>query len=134
MGLDDDTLEWVGGLYRAHPAPPEVAAVVGPAVFLVGGMGNAVYLALDGRLVGWGAEGLPPAVIDDPGLMTRAIVIAAHELRRPGLLALRPPAPEGVPPCPVCDGCGWDAAPAPSFDSGHLCFICAGRGWMKPRG
>jgi hypothetical protein len=129
----DDALSWAAAQHRESPAPPEVEAVVGPAVFLVGRLGNSAYLALDGRVVGWAAaDGHPPAVIDDPDQAGRLLVIAAHELRQPGLLALLPPVPEGMRVCPACDGSRWDFTPEPNYPDGRVCFICKARGWLKP--
>ena len=105
------------------------------AVVMTLGMGAAMYLALDGRVVVWDddLEGeTEPREAKDEREMFTAIVIGAKQRKAPELLSLLPERPLEALDCQECNNCGWRQFG--NDEQGEpvkiICWDCGGIGWI----
>ena len=108
--------------YRDDVTESESAFLLDP------GLGPALYLAADGRVLvdsrDWDGSPLREANDDEA---VAAIVVGAEKTGLPELLSLLPPAPPGATTCSGCDGQRWNTQIPPHR---LLCGKCWGRGWL----
>jgi hypothetical protein len=105
------------------------------AVVMSGGMGAAMYLALDGRVIVWDddlEEETEPREAKDVKEMFTAIIGGAKKRKAPELLLLLPLRPEEALDCPDCGNSGRrqlgldvDGEPVKI-----ICWDCGGIGWI----
>jgi hypothetical protein len=118
---------------RAARNPPDPVERAHDAFLLFGGMGPCVYLRRSGAfLVGadelWGEHRTRAASPDEA---CAALVIAAHRLHLPALLALLPARPDSAADCSHCQGQRWSPLlTAPDGAPALICPRCHGRGWL----
>src|ERR1051325_3900959 len=102
------------------------------AVVLTLGLGPAMYLTFDGRVIVHAyMEDEPPRESSDPKEAYTAIVVGADTRGAPELLSLLPPRPSDAIDCAACRGSGWikmgrDIYGEPAKIS---CWECGGLGW-----
>jgi hypothetical protein len=116
-----------------HPYPDEV--LVGrEVVVLTLGMGPAIYLGLDGRVVIWHyMEDEPPRITEDLKDIAGGLVIGAKNNDLPELLDLLPKRPAGGVVCRLCSGRRWVEfgtrldGKTPEW---LVCWECNGLGWQ----
>jgi hypothetical protein len=117
--LHHQILEWMA-VARTQSAET-LLSPAGDALLIDGGPGYAFYLRPDGTVLQehdeWANE---IREVRDP--RTRTLALRAGTVRRPELAALLPPRLADMPPCPLCDGTGWDAY----FPI--VCRVCWGEG------
>lgn len=99
------------------------------AFLLDPGLGPAVYLTADGRILiderAWSDGPLREATEDEAIV---ALVVGAHKTGIEGLIDLIPPPPEGSQACSRCDSHRWLAAETDAF--ALVCPDCRGTGWL----
>ena len=107
------------------------------AVIMTLGLGDAMYLALDGRVIvdecTWTPEEeKPPREAKDAKEMFTAIVIGAKRRNAPELLSLLPCRPETAVDCIACERRGWRqlGKDADGNPSEIVCLECGGIGWI----
>lgn len=101
------------------------------AVIMFDGMGNPMYLTLDGRVI------IDECFMEEKGLReaetlteaAMAIVVGAKTRDFPELLSILPPRPENATDCVNCETTGW-------FKFGgilgpYVCEKCGGLGWKQ---
>ena len=101
------------------------------AVTMFYGMGDPMYLTLDGRVL------IDECFIEDKGLReaktlneaTMAVVIGAKVRDFPGLLAILPARPENAIDCRNCEQTGWFMAGGSLGP--FVCHECGGFGWKE---
>jgi hypothetical protein len=98
------------------------------AVIMTLGMGGAMYLALDGRVI-IHEEDLDtetePREAEGPKEMYAAVVIGAKRRGAPELLSLLPSRPETAFDCEACKNRGWQRLGSAEV----ICWNCGGIGW-----
>ena len=105
------------------------------AVVMTLGMGAAMYLALDGRVIVWEdelEEKTEPRDAKDVKEMFTAILIGAEQTKSPELLSLLPQRPKEALDCQECNKSGWrqfgiDVSGEPVK---IICWDCGGIGWI----
>ncbi len=106
------------------------------AVVMTLGLGDAMYLALDGRVIvdewNYPDEDTPPREAKDAKEMFTAIVIGAKRFNAPELLSLLPSRLETAVDCAACECRGWirfglDVHGKPIE---LVCPDCGGVGWI----
>jgi hypothetical protein len=104
------------------------------AVMISAGLGPAIYLTLDGRVIedrrSWDDGPMAEA---EPPLCYAALVVAAERFTIPELLELLPKAPSGSARCIRCDGTRWFSVGIDSRTQqpGRIvCPECSGLGWV----
>lgn len=107
------------------------------AIVMTLGMGAAMYLTLDGRIIIdeddlWLEKTEPPRQAKDEKEMFAAVIIGARRRNAPELLSLLPPRPDNACSCQDCAGNGWrqfgidtDGNPVEI-----ICMSCGGIGWI----
>ena len=102
------------------------------AVVLTLGLGPAMYLTLDGRVIIHAyMDDEVPSEASEPKEVYAAIVIGAKTRNAPELLSLLPQRPQDAVDCAACKGGGWvsfgkDAHGEPIE---IVCWGCGGVGW-----
>jgi hypothetical protein len=105
------------------------------AVVMTLGLGDAMYLALDGRVIVdeftlTEEEDKPPREAKDAKEMYAAIVVGAKQRNAPELLSLLPSRPEAAVDCAACKNSGWFFFGADAPESLKvICSECGGVGW-----
>src|SRR5436190_641542 len=105
------------------------------AFLLFPGMGPALYLTSDGRILRDGREWDESSSIeegtDDDAVA--ALVIGADNLDLPDLIRLLPQPSVGASPCTGCGGSRWFAFKDYFGKAARvICSECRGRGYMSP--
>jgi hypothetical protein len=107
------------------------------AVVMTLGLGDAMYLALDGRVIidefSWEPEEQkPPREAKDAKEMFTAIVVGAKKRNAPELLSLLPSRSESAVDCAACDCRGWKrlGTRADGNPNEMVCWECGGVGWI----
>jgi hypothetical protein len=104
------------------------------AVVLSYGLGPALYLTFDGRIIVHPyMDDLPPYEATDPNEAHCSIVVGANTRHLPELLALLPPRPPDAIDCARCTATGWmnfglDIKGKPIK---IVCAGCNGLGWLE---
>ena len=101
------------------------------AVIMYGGMGDPMYLTLDGRVF------IDECFIEDKGLReaktlpeaAMAVVVGAKLRNFPELLSILPEPPENAVDCKDCNKTGW-LQPGPNIGP-FVCEKCGGLGWKE---
>ncbi len=100
------------------------------AVILDGGLGTALYLTRDGRVIvdgtGWDELGVREATREEA---FTALVVGARKTGESGLLALLPPRPANALDCRDCGATGWREL---GEERRFVCATCGGVGWLDP--
>lgn len=106
------------------------------AVVMTLGLGDAMYLALDGRVIvdefSWTTEEeKPPREAKDAKEMFTAIVVGAKRCNAPELLSLLPSRPQTAVDCAACERRGWKqiGKDADGNPAEIVCWECGGVGW-----
>lgn len=107
------------------------------AVVMTLGLGDAMYLALDGRVIVdefslSDEEAKPPREAKDAKEMFTAIVVGAKRRNAPELLSLLPSRPETAVDCAACECRGWKRLAGKDTDGNPaeiVCWECGGIGW-----
>ncbi|WP_442505679.1 hypothetical protein SH528x_004479 [Novipirellula sp. SH528] len=103
------------------------------AVVLTHGLGPAVYLTLDGRILIWDyAANAEPEFTDRQRDIGRYVTIGARSLRLPRLTDLIPKPVPGSQQCDQCHGLRWSRMPM--MESDVVCWVCDGFGWISVDG
>lgn len=107
------------------------------------GMGPAMYLSLDGRVIIWNYDdGESPCEANDPHDIAAGVALAVERWSMPELLPLLPTRPADGHECPTCGGERWlrhSAGRWVRFSEGPanavqaVCRICCGLGWTTNR-
>jgi len=102
------------------------------AVVMTLGMGVAMYLTLDGRVIIdeddlWLDKPMPPREAKDEKEMLAAVNIGAKIRKTPELLSLLPERPIEALDCKSCEGKGWKKF-TETFE--FICMECGGVGWV----
>jgi hypothetical protein len=101
------------------------------------GMGNAMYLTFDGRIIieewNYPDEDGPPREAKDVKEMLTAIVVGAKQRKAPELLSLLPQRPKEATDCRACEITGWRqiGADVNGEPVKIVCWDCAGTGWIN---
>jgi hypothetical protein len=103
------------------------------AVVMTLGLGPAMYLTFDGRVIMHTyIDDEPPGEVSDPKIAYSAIVIGAKMRESQELLSILPAPPNDALDCSACTGSGWtyfmndiDGKPI-----GLICVECGGIGWV----
>jgi hypothetical protein len=99
------------------------------AIALTYGLGPAVYLTIEGRMIVWDySNNAPPFethLLSDLGAY---LTIGSRRLNLPGLLTLLP-VPDSSSKCHWCNGTRWARLPG-SFNE-VVCWECNGLGWRE---
>ncbi len=108
------------------------------AVVMTLGLGDAMYLALDGRVIvdefSWTAEeDKSPREAKDAKEMFTAIVVGAKKRNAPELLSLLPSRSETAFDCAACECRGWKqlGKDADGNPNEIVCWECGGIGWVE---
>jgi hypothetical protein len=116
-----------------HQHPDEVIQRE-EAIYLTLGLGPAIYLCFDGRVLIWHyMEDEPLRETSDLGDIATGITIGAKNAKLPELLDLLPKQPANRTACPTCDGERWsDIIPKAerSEPPRFVCWTCHGLGWV----
>ncbi len=106
------------------------------------GMGPAVYLNLDGRMIKWNYEdGESPYEVSDPHDIAAGVFLAVKYWSMPELLALLPIRPRDGQECPQCGSERWiryvegrwgRLSEGPEDAVKCVCITCLGLGWVRP--
>ena len=105
------------------------------AVVMTLGLGDAMYLTLDGRVIIdefslAEKDDKPPREAKDATEMYAAIVVGAKQRNAPELLSLLPSRPEAALDCAACENSGWFVFGADAPESLKvICLECGGVGW-----
>ena len=107
------------------------------AVVMTLGLGDAMYLALDGRVIIdefslAEEEDKPPREAKDAKEMYAAIVVGAKQRNAPELLSLLPSRPETAIDCVACEKRGWRQFGLDVYGKPVeiVCWDCGGIGWI----
>jgi len=106
------------------------------AVVMTLGLGDAMYLALDGRVIvdefSFTDEDKPLREAKDAKEMFTAIVIGAKSCNAPELLSLLSSRPETAVDCAACECRGWKrlGKDADGNPNEIVCWECGGIGWI----
>lgn len=99
------------------------------------GMGAAMYLRLDGRVIVWDdnlEEETEPREAKDVKEMFTAIIIGAKKRNAPELLSLLPSRPKEASNCLDCGSSGWIQLGTDVHGESIkiICWHCGGIGWI----
>lgn len=105
------------------------------AVVMISGMGRAMYLTIDGRVIidddpsFFKDEPPPPSPREatDVKDLFAAVIIGAKIRKSPELLSLLPPRPKEAVNCKNCESGGWQKF---GKDIEIICQNCGGIGWI----
>lgn len=108
------------------------------AVVMTLGLGDAMYLALDGRVIVdefslSDEEAKPPREAKDAKEMFTAIVVGAKRRNAPELRSLLPSRPETAVDCAACECRGWRQFGLDVYGKPVeiVCWECGGVGWLN---
>ncbi|MBA4188016.1 MAG: hypothetical protein C0467_08355 [Planctomycetaceae bacterium] len=115
-----------------HPYADEVLTQQ-EVIVLTLGLGPAIYLRFDGRVLIWHyMDDEPLRETDDVGDIAAGIVIGARNSGFDGLLSLLPQMPSNGTVCDTCCGTHWWSFPRQTNNKkpGEIvCPTCRGLGW-----
>lgn len=98
------------------------------AVVMFYGMGDPMYLTLDGRVIIEDMlDEIPPREAKTFAEVAMAIVVGAKVRKFPELRSILPSRPQNAVDCENCDKSGW-LQPAPTLGP-FVCGDCGGLGW-----
>ena len=105
------------------------------AVVMTGGMGAAMYLTFDGRVIVHDddlEEETFPREAKDAKEMFTAIIISAKRRNAPELLSLLPSRPNTAVDCVACESHGWQrfGLDVHGKPVEIICWDCGGVGWI----
>jgi hypothetical protein len=124
---------------QAHRGGHDELAEREDAFLLDRGLGPAIYLTADGRvlldLTGWDDAADPPVreATDDEAISS--LVVGSKKTGVTELLELLPPRPAHARSCSRCNGERWMelGTKAGTSEPGRVvCWDCSGRGWTEP--
>ena len=120
-------------LQSTQSYPDEVLQSEG-AVVLSLGLGPAMYLTFDGRIIVHPyMENLPPYEVSDSKEAYCAIVVGAKNRKASWLLSLLPSRPRSGLDCAQCETNGWMNFGIKNVDGEPIkivCVDCGGTGWL----
>jgi hypothetical protein len=112
-------------------------------VIITLGLGPAVYLRLDGRIIKWNYDdGESPRELSDPHDIAAGVALAVETWSMPELLALLPTRPGDGQECARCGGERWiryaegrwvRLSQGPEDSVKRVCITCCGLGWVTDR-
>jgi hypothetical protein len=116
-----------------HQYPDEVIQRE-EAIYLTLGLGPAIYLCFDGRVLIWHyMDDEPLRGTNDIGDIACGIAIGARRLKLDELLDLLPKQPVNGMTCPTCSGERWanlDHKTDSSEPGRFVCWTCRGLAWV----
>lgn len=99
------------------------------AAILDGGLGTALYLTRDGRVIvdgsGWDDLGVREGTRAESLV---ALIVGARKTGEAGLLALLPARSKGARDCQQCNSTGWIEI---GDERRFVCTTCGGVGWLE---
>jgi hypothetical protein len=101
------------------------------AVILDGGLGTALYLTRDGRVIvdgsGWDDLGVREGTRAESLI---ALIVGARKTGEAGLLELLPARSPDARDCQYCNSTGWIET---GDERRFVCITCGGVGWLEGR-
>lgn len=106
------------------------------AVVLTYGLGQAIYLTLDGRIIFWDIGAMwsdtdQPVERSEMKDIAGALVIGARGLHLPELIELIPAKPGHATVCQQCTGERIVYLKKEDKKSWIICWVCSGLGWVE---
>jgi hypothetical protein len=122
---------------QARQKPWSDAVGTQDVVHLYYGLGPALFLAIDGRVITDDydnfTEGAGVYEVTDPKEAWVAVAIGADVWGLPELHRLLPERPAGAADCPQCKGLGWLWPTADRPQGSVVCWECGALGWLAAR-
>ena len=114
---------------------PDEVMLGNDAVIMTLGLGDAMYLTFDGRVIVWNyMDEQRPREATILREVATALVIGSRMLATPELLDLLPARPAGARTCARCAGSRWSDLAVGDAQLGIVCPECEGLGWKLDSG
>lgn len=121
---------------QSRQKPWSAAVDAEDVVHLYYGLGPALFLAFDGRIITDDydnfTDGAGAHEVTDPKEAWAAVAVGAAVWGVPELNRLLPEKPASAPVCPHCEGVGWLWPTANRPKGSVVCSECGALGWLLP--